>query len=1189
MRVISEQVTRFRLHLVLALLATLGILPGSLAQTYSALQTSSGISNSFDNNLSELRSAFAQQTGPAQAATLGRAYDLRQLLSDPSALNSWFEKVAGDNSVDGLVRDEALRYAARMDAHMGNLDAAQSKWDELGLVRQWTVVGPFVTPPADATAGFAANAQFKDRGAVRVARAVPEIGPVGSLDISELFPEVSTGIVLASATVHSDTARTMSLRFGADGPATIFVNGKQVFASDSDNRFSFDQRVATVDLNAGENSIVLALRKTAHPEWRLSARLSSTGGDIVQRAKDALDAQPNSADALDVLGILQQSHGRDGALDSFEEAVRLSASTDRWLRVASACADTNCTFTALNAARALSPNDPAVARQLVDYYLGRNQTQKARSLLTEAIAAAPGDFTLRMRGAELQFRAGRRAEALISIRTLEQQFPGASWLAAKSAALYAQAGMLDLAAARYAAARKTNADDEALRGQLASIYEKQHDAAHLRALYAEALQFDPADVDSMSRLARAESGLGNAKAAEADLRQAITLAPNGATIHAQLSDEFALAGDRSDSHAELVRAAALDTDSVQIQRQLDLDAGSAVADNDSAYLVDASQLASKVRQSAPSERANAVELADVRLVHVADNGLSTVRSQQVVYIANDQGARDYSTRNITYSPASQRLQVIRARVFKAGGGIVNADDQGDSGPTDAASAMYYDTQSRTLDFGGLHKGDVVELDYRILPSTNLNPYGDYFGELVTFGSSLPRKLQRYVLIAPGSLQLHVSEQRLGKGEEKTAGNEIVRSWEMKNLAPLPSEPRGPATTEVAPYVTVSTFGSWSQLGQWYAQLIAPQFKLDAALRDELSRLIAGKKTDEEKIRAIHHFVLRNTHYVALEFGVFSYKPYPVSQVYARRFGDCKDKASLMIALLRAAGIDADIALVRTRRMGDVDNGATAISVFNHAVAYIPKYDLWLDGTAEYAGPHELPIDDQGAQALTVSLDGQAQLRRIPVTLPMQNYTHRQVRAQVAPDGRIEFTGSTYTRGEDAPGLRRDYEVAERQRTSFSKRLAEVLPSVRVDNVEVNGAHDLESDVIVNFSGDLDSFAGHKFVTLTPSWMPRSYVQTLASLNSRREDLILPAPWTTEEELHFVLPAGARIESMPQDTNVETPFGSAVVRYHRDGNELVVHTSVQFRKLRVAPAEYAAFRDFCLQVENAFHNEIKVGL
>jgi cellulose synthase operon protein C len=420
-----------------------------------------------------------------------------------------------------------------------------------------------------------------------------------------------------------------------------------------------------------------------------------------------------------------------------------------------------------------------------------------------------------------------------------------------------------------------------------------------------------------------------------------------------------------------------------------------------------------------------------------------------------------------------------------------------------------------------------------------------------------------------------------------SGSERTYTWEARDLAPGLNEPRGPALTEVAPYVHVSTLGSWQQVGRWYAQLIAPQFALDSALREAAAGLLAGKTTDQEKIAAIHQFVLRNTHYVALEFGIYGYKPYPVAQVYARRFGDCKDKASLMIALLRAAGIEADIALVRTRRLGDVVEQATSISIFNHAVVYVPRYDMWLDGTAEYAGSRELPLDDQGAMALTVAQNGDAQLRRIPVTLPMENYTHRQVTAQVQRDGRIQFTGSAYTRGEDAPGLRRDFEVRERQRDSFRTRLAEVLPSVRLEQVQVEGATDIERDVVVTFSGELDTFAGRRSILLAPSWMRRSYVQTLAALSTRTQDLVLPAPWTTEEELHFALPAGARIEAGLQDKVLETPFGAAVLRYQRKGDELVITTSVQFRKLRITPAEYGAFRDFCAEIENAFRNEIKV--
>jgi hypothetical protein len=412
---------------------------------------------------------------------------------------------------------------------------------------------------------------------------------------------------------------------------------------------------------------------------------------------------------------------------------------------------------------------------------------------------------------------------------------------------------------------------------------------------------------------------------------------------------------------------------------------------------------------------------------------------------------------------------------------------------------------------------------------------------------------------------------------------------MRNIPALTNEPRGPALTEVAPYVSISTFGDWNQLGKWYAGFIRPQFALDGQLRHELARILSTAPTEIDKIHAIHEFVLRNTRYEAMEFGIFRYKPYPVSQVYERHFGDCKDKASLMIALLRASGIDAELALVRTRKLGDVSERATSIAIFDHAVAYIPKYDLWLDGTAQYAGFRELPLDDQGAMALTVNLNGAATVRHIPVTSPMENYTHRVVRAQVEQDGKIVFTGSAYTRGEDAPGLRREYEVASRQVDTMRANLAQAYPTVQVDSVHVEGAHDLEHDIDVNFRGSIDTFAGKSALRLVPSWLPHRYVDSLAPLEARTEELQLPAPWTTEEEIHFALPWGATMDKIPADWNYETPFGTASIRYGFSEGELNVRTSVQFRKLRIEPQEYAQFRSFCRNVEKAFHAEMTLHL
>jgi Tfp pilus assembly protein PilF/transglutaminase-like putative cysteine protease len=843
----------------------------------------------------------------------------------------------------------------------------------------------------------------------------------------------------------------------------------------------------------------------------------------------------------------------------------------------------------LNAALRLDPNDGPTLIALANYYSGRGQLEKARDLLRKAIQSRSGDFVARNTLIDLYVAVGLNAEALQQSRQLAQEYPNPLWLKRRLAARFLDQRQLQDAATLLQSALPHDFDNAQTRALLLRLYELQRNTIGLRGLYADMLRLRPTDTAVLTQLAALDAGQKDFSSAQEVMRKAMAIAPEDDDLHVSLADLLQRAGEGSSVQEELAAALKSNPNREDVRQRMELmAAGKDQSGDEAEYLENPAELATAAQRTPPSAVANAITLADVRVEQVRDNGLSTVREQQIYYIANQQGARTFSTRNVQYAPGSQQLRILHARVYKRNGQVLEAEEAGEGGVADTNVAMYYDVRSRTLRYPALEPGDVVELDYRISPTTKENPYGDYFGGLVVFRSKLPEQLQRYVLITPAERRFNVLEQRMEPARVTMRGDQRVYKWEARNQQALSSEPRGPALTDIAPYVHVSTFQSWEELGRWYSQLIAPQFALDGALRDAYKSLLKDAHTEQERISAIHQFVLRNTHYVAMEFGIYSYKPYRVSQVYARRFGDCKDKASLMIALLRNAGIEADIALVRTRRLGAVDPRATSIAQFNHAIVYLPKYKLWLDGTAEYSGSTELPLDDQGATALTVAAEGTATLRQIPVTQPGDNYTRRTVRAQVRPDGHIVFTGVAYTRGEDAPGLRREYESPERQRDAVQNSLAQIFPSVLLDHVQVQGANDLEHPVTVEFRGEVNTFAGQVSIPLAASWMPRSYVQQLAALTSRTEDLLLPAPWTTEEELHFELPDQARVR-MPSDTILNTPYGTARLQYVRNGRELVVRTSVQFRKLRISPEEYGQFRDFCQQIERAFHDEIKVEL
>lgn len=882
------------------------------------------------------------------------------------------------------------------------------------------------------------------------------------------------------------------------------------------------------------------------------------------------DAEKNSSYAT--LADLEHLAGKPEAADHMLQAARLEPMAAHWLHAAVFCDDPLHKFAALQSGLAVEPKNPGLNIELATYYIGRQQLEKARDILAAASVTTPDDFVIRERLASIFLNLGIRSAALPELRRLEKQWPAPLWLRARLALDYEQLGLLDDAARLAGAVVAEKNDDREQLELLARFHERRHMKYDLQADYIALSRLEPNVSDIWSHLAQVQLDCGDAEGAKKSLLRMITLDEENIDAHRRLAQVYETLHQDRAAQQELVKASNA--------------ARPDILNADAQYLADPALLAKKTFEAAPA--ASDTALADIRVQELLAGGTDRVHIQQLYFVGSEAALDAHRISSIRYSPSTQDLRVIHARAWKANGEVLDAQELGDRELADNLVSMYYDMRQHQLRFSGLEKGDVVELEYSLTPKRHAAAYNAYFGELVLFAGRGPSQLKRYVLIAPAAQKVFVHAEKVAPANVAAKDGSQVFVWEAKSIPALPREPHSPGLTEVSPYVHVSTLGDWKQLGAWYADLVRPQFGLDPSLENELARTIKGLHNDREKIAAIQEFVLRSTHYVALEFGVYSYKPYPVTQIYARRFGDCKDKASLMIALLRAAGIDAEIALLRTRSLGDVVSEPASIALFNHAIVYVPKYELWLDGTAEYAG-RELPLEDQGALTLTVNLNGSAQIRHVPVSHAGDNFTRHVIRGELSAQGVIKFSGSTTTRGEDAPGLRHDLAVREQQLDMFQRELAEVFPTVQVNSVAVHGAEELSSDVSVEFQGALNSLQRKNTVSLSSSWMPRSYVAALAASSTRTQDLVLPSPWTTEEEIHIALPVGTELIALPHDQTITSNFGSVKLHYKKSGGEIIVQSRVQFEKARISAQDYPLFRQFCAQTERSFRNEITLSL
>jgi hypothetical protein len=385
-------------------------------------------------------------------------------------------------------------------------------------------------------------------------------------------------------------------------------------------------------------------------------------------------------------------------------------------------------------------------------------------------------------------------------------------------------------------------------------------------------------------------------------------------------------------------------------------------------------------------------------------------------------------------------------------------------------------------------------------------------------------------------------------------------------------------------VHASTYKSWDDLGRWYWGLVKDQFDLDAETRELAQKIAKGKKTELDKVKAVYDWVTRNTRYVALEFGIYGYKPRRCVQTVARGWGDCKDKATVIVTLLNELGIPANFVVVRTQMKGGLKTKIASFAPFDHAIAYVPSLDLYLDGTAEHTGIYELPRMDIGAVVMHVER-GKTKITTIPVPPADKNFVERSVRARMQKGGEAKLTLDYRAAGYPAVDWRRQYQAESARRERMNHDLGGELPGFVIapgaQGIQTSNLDDPEEPVHVHVEGTAPGFArregGQLSMAVTNSFRLTS---AYASLSQRKQDLSILAFSELRDTFTIELPAGMKVVSAPDPANGDSRFGWYSVAVEKQTDKITVKSRLGLKVTRVAPKDYAAFKAFCVEADRA---------
>jgi len=278
-----------------------------------------------------------------------------------------------------------------------------------------------------------------------------------------------------------------------------------------------------------------------------------------------------------------------------------------------------------------------------------------------------------------------------------------------------------------------------------------------------------------------------------------------------------------------------------------------------------------------------------------------------------------------------------------------------------------------------------------------------------------------------------------------------------------------------------------------------------------------------------------------------------------------------------------------RHLGAIGEDPASLAVFNHAIAYVPKYDLFLDGTAEFHGARELPGADRNANILVVDPGGKSVFRMTPEATPEDNLTRLSLEIALHPDGSGQVRGQSKVSGTYAPEFRRAYQSAATRKSSFERSWSQTFPGLSVRQVTLSDPNKLDQDVTLEYQMDVPRYAevlGQFALRFQPfSGNSGSYTQAYAQLSERRFDLVLPQPSVNQYAARYKLPTGYSVSELPTNVTEDSKFGRLRTTYRIENGILSCTAEVAVTVSRVKPEDYPAFRLFLGRVDQELSRKL----
>ena len=807
--------------------------------------------------------------------------------------------------------------------------------------------------------------------------------------------------------------------------------------------------------------------------------------------------------------------------------------------------------------------------------------------------------------------------------------PNASQIQFQIAKLHFQQEEYEKARDAFAATVALDPKNMDARNSLGYIYEQLNNYDAATQVYEDTLAVEPHNLYALNHLGLAYKQLGRLDAAERALRKAIEVDPKAArpaskNLHNYLGLIYWEKGEIGEAIAEFRESirlfpkdiwarqslASLYEDhgryyeaQLQYYKILEIDPQNLLAPTRLQALAQLDRSVSVSIEVAPVDLididieaviaaapdaadypdADAIILLNQFSHEVTPSGKSRYTTHQVVKILTERGVQNYDDIAIPHTPKAQYITVNIARTITPDGSVIEPPEEAFNDVTPPgllAYNLYSDSMWRVISMPALKPGVCIE--YQVtLEDAGAESVGStsWFWGGYNFQSTDPILQSAYALRVPKgtdfrwkAIHCRLNPQILHEGETSTY------LWNHGETPALKTEYNMPATNDIVPRLSYSSVESWEAVYNWYRDTAKDRYTVDQAIEETVEELTADLLTEDDKIRAIYHFVASQIRYVGIELGQGAYQPTPADQVLTVRYGDCKDKTTLMIAMLNLVGIEVFPAMLNPLPYQRIDLELPSLGQFSHLIAAVPRAAgdyIWLDPTADTCSYGDLPARNRGRKGFVIRND-RGEFVDIPISTPESNRLIVDTAVTLTEDGTVQGTMQIDTLGQYNIEARLEYKQISPSdwKDTLAVGLSKQFPGVRVDSVQISDLADLNIPVQLKVAFTVKNYAelvGNRLVFPLPSDEFSDYAEIFAAIE-RQHPLDLSYPMQMKKTIRIALPEGWNA-TFPTDTRLENRFANMERQYKLEGDQIHYEINFVIKESIIPPEDYSTAKRF----------------